>query len=93
MAEAGRITASTIEGSDIGLNVCKVIMPFVRDGEVLVLMDPGSQGRRYVCARAEAWRRHADQTGSVSICLHSIYLIAADRFSVPSRSWIGEASD
>ncbi|WP_233875038.1 hypothetical protein [Paraburkholderia adhaesiva] len=71
------------KGNDIGLNVCKVIMPFVHDGEVLVLMDSGNQGHHYVCGRAEAWRRHADQTESVAICLHSIYAIAADRFAVP----------
>jgi hypothetical protein len=70
-------------GTDIGLNVCKVIMPFVQDGEVLILMDSGNQGPHYVCGRAEAWRRHASETGSVAVCLHSIYAIATNRLAVP----------
>ena len=39
-----------VEGNDIELDIGQMIMPFVAEGEVLVMMDCGSEGHRMSAA-------------------------------------------
>jgi hypothetical protein len=69
-------------GNDIELDIGQMIMPFVAEGEVLVMMDCGSEGHRYVGGWAQAWLRRGDTSDMVAIGLHSIYELASHRFGI-----------
>ncbi|WP_233875040.1 hypothetical protein [Paraburkholderia adhaesiva] len=70
------------EGKDIDLDIGQTIMPFVAEGEVLVMMDCGSEGDRYVGGWAQAWLRRGDSSDMVTVGLHSIYDLASQKFGV-----------
>lgn len=59
-----------------------VIMPHIKEGEVLIIMEAGSERDRYVSARAEAYIRNGDVCCSVSLSLGDIYKMAAEAFGV-----------
>lgn len=70
------------DGNDIELDIETVIMPFVKEGEVLVLMEAGYEKKRYVSGWAVACVRRADSVHFKRITLGDIYQLAADAFGV-----------
>lgn len=59
-----------------------VIMPHIKEGEVLIIMEAGSEKDRYVSGRAEAYIRNGDVCRSVSLSLGDICKMAAEAFAV-----------
>lgn len=78
------------EGEEIELDVAAHIMPFVREGEVLVLMESGREGERYVAGSANAWVRQGGKVRHTGLSLNDIYRQAARKFAVEA-STIGHA--
>lgn len=71
------------EGDEISLDVGAQIMPFVNEGQVLVLMEIGHEGTKYVSGSACAWIRRGTEISELNLALANIYQMAADTFSVP----------
>lgn len=69
-------------GEDIEFDVATLIMPFVSEGEVLVVMEAGHEGERYVIGNASAWVRRGKKVLRTFLCLEDIYARAARKFSV-----------
>jgi len=67
------------------------VMPFVAEDEVVVLMESGSEGVRYMTGYAQAFVRRGDKVESVGLSLRDIYQKAAQAFHVNVES-IMEAS-
>lgn len=58
------------------------VMPFVAEGEVVVAMDSGSEGMRYLAGSAWAYVRAGEKVESCGINLTDIYGLAAKAFKV-----------
>lgn len=58
-------------------------MPFVKEGEVLILLEVGEEGVRYVSGSACAWIRRGTEISELNLALANIYQMAADAFGVP----------
>lgn len=71
------------DGEDLELDVADVIMPFVAEGEVLVLEETGHEKMRYLTGYACAWIRRGEAVDEVNLNLSMIYQMAADKFGVP----------
>ncbi len=59
-----------------------LLMPFIKEGEVLVAMESGAEAMRYIGGYAEAFVRRGNEVKSVSVSLHDIYKKAASEFGV-----------
>lgn len=70
------------EGDDVEFDIETLVMPFVKEGEVLVVMEAGSERARYVSGFANAYVRKGDKVLSTAISLGDIYEKAAETFSV-----------
>ena len=82
-ADSGWPSLSTDEnGEDIELDVATTIMPFVREGELLVLMEVGHEGRRYLHGSSDAWVRQGEQVRHTRLELNDIYQQAARDFGL-----------
>lgn len=71
------------DGNEVQLDVAEVIMPFVKEGDVLVVKEVGHEKQRYVCGWANAYIRRGDDVQEVCLNLNDIYRIAAEKFGVP----------
>ena len=58
------------------------VMPYVAEGEVLVVMTSGAEKLRYITGNASAYVRRGDKVEVVSIGLYDIYAKAATTFGV-----------
>jgi len=58
------------------------VMPFVREGEVLVAMQSGHEKLRYITGHAEAYVRHHDEVKMTNLSLGDIYAKAAELFGL-----------
>ena len=58
------------------------IMPYVEEGEVLVVMCSGAEKLRFITGGASAYCRKGDKIMSTEICLNDIYKKAAFEFDV-----------
>lgn len=67
---------------EIDFNAAEHIMPFVAEGEVLVIMEAGAENLRYITGCASAFVRRVAGVEEVSIDLRDIYSIAADKLGV-----------
>jgi hypothetical protein len=56
------------------------ICPFMKEGEILVMMETGSEKLRYLTGHANAYNKNGD---CVSVSINDIYEKAAQAFSVP----------
>ena len=66
------------------------IMPFVQEGEVLVCMQSGSEGHRYITGSAEAYVRKGGVLLVTSITLDDIYERAAREFDIETEINVAE---
>ncbi len=71
------------DGNEAVLDVADLVMPFVKEGEVLILLESGNEGFRYVSGSACAWIRRGAEISELNLSLVNIYQMAADTFSVP----------
>ena len=62
------------------------IMPFVAEGEVLVVIVSGAEKSRYITGDAQAYCRKGDDIMSTGVALTDIYAKAALSFDVPLGS-------
>lgn len=76
---------------DIEFDTATMLMPHIKAGEVLVLMEVGSEKSRYASGSAQAYIRHGDLCRSVSMSLNDIFEKAAAEFCVDVKS-IADAS-
>lgn len=67
------------------------IMPFVAEGQVLVVMSAGAEKQCYVSGYSEAFIRKGEDVQSVSLNLNDIYALAAKTFKV-DQSKINDCS-
>lgn len=58
------------------------VMPFVIEGEVLVIMEAGAEKKRYVTGYAGAYVRHGDTVRATFLSLNDIYAQAATAFGI-----------
>ncbi len=61
------------------------VMPYVADGEVLIVMESGAEKLRYITGDAYAYIRRGSKIEHTSLHLHGIYRLAADAFGVPRK--------
>lgn len=73
------------DDNEIGFDMAKIVMPFVHEGEVLVLLKAGHEKLRYVNGSAEAWVRRGKKVKYTSLALPDIYKIAAKKFKVDEQ--------
>ncbi|MBB5546509.1 hypothetical protein A8H39_00210 [Paraburkholderia fungorum] len=71
---------------DVEFDISTMLMPHIKEGEVLVLMEAGSEKSRYVSGYAQAHVRNGDVCRMVSISLSDIFAKAATEFSVDVNS-------
>jgi hypothetical protein len=58
------------------------IMPYAKEGEVVVLMEAGAEKLRYITGNAQAFIRKGDEVRSKYLDLSQIYQMAADEFGI-----------
>lgn len=88
--EGGMMPGSVTDhdGNDIEFDPATHICPFMKEGQVLVLMGAGSENLRYISGHAEAYAWDGRYTG---FNLNKIYEMAAKEFGI-EQSHIAEAS-
>lgn len=59
------------------------VMPFVKEGDVVVAMEAGAEGARYIAGTAMAYIRKGDTVQDCYIDLDGIYKLAANTFNIP----------
>lgn len=57
------------------------VMPFVKEGEVLVAMEVGNEKSRYVVGVAQAFVREGQEVKSFRLNLDDVYKLAAEQFN------------
>lgn len=70
------------DGAEIEFDVGAIVMPFVKEGEVLVVMESGHEKARYVTGWAAAYIRQGDTVRVKEISISDIYGLAAAEFGV-----------
>jgi hypothetical protein len=75
----------------VDFDIETMLMPHIKEGEVLILMEAGSEKSRYVSGSSRAYIRQGDACRMVSVSLSDIFEKAAVEFSVDVKS-IADAS-
>lgn len=57
------------------------VMPFVKEGEVLVAMEAGNEKHRYVVGVAQAFVREGEEVKFLNLILDDVYELAAKQFN------------
>jgi hypothetical protein len=78
-------------GEDLEFSWEKHVMPYVAEGEVLVIMEAGAEKLRYIVGVSVAFIRRGDKVQSIFVDIESIYKKAAKKFGVP-RAEITDAT-
>jgi hypothetical protein len=73
-------TDASGEDMEILFNPPELICPFMKNGEILIIMEAGAEKLRYISGTAVAFKHTGE---SVSIFLDDIYQKAANEFGVP----------
>ncbi|MGF6603254.1 hypothetical protein P3T23_008008 [Paraburkholderia sp. GAS448] len=71
---------------DVEFDVETMLMPHIKEGEVLVLIETGSEKTRYASGYAQAYIRNGDTCRTVSVSLSDIFAKAAVEFAVDVKS-------
>lgn len=71
------------EEKEIEFSWYEHVMPYVQEGEVLVIMEVGAEKLRYLVGYAEALVRIGKRVKGMSIGLHDIYTQAAKKWKIP----------
>lgn len=67
---------------EVEFDPLKHIMPYVREGEVFVMMETGHEKLRYLIGIASAYIRRGDAVESTHVDIDDIYVKAKDIFGV-----------
>lgn len=70
------------EGEELEFTFEDYVMPFVAEGEVVVMQECGAEGLRYISGYAQAYIRKGENVQAVSISIEGIYKRAAEQFGV-----------
>lgn len=70
-------------GDEIEFTFSEVVMPYIAEGEVLVVMEAGYERLRYLTGVAAAFVRRGDTVENKVVELFDIYEKAASAFAVP----------
>lgn len=62
------------------------VMPYVKEGEVLIAMEVGAEKYRFVTGYAEAYVRKGEDVQSIDIDLNQIYAMASEKFGIVPRT-------
>ena len=89
---AGWPTSETDDDDNVReLDVAKDIMPHIREGEVLVLIEASHERLLYVGGSATAWIRRGAEVERVSLQTSDIYDMAKKRFGLSADAQISVA--
>lgn len=77
------IFAITEDDVEIEFSFEKIVMPHVKEGEVVITMSAGAEKLRYVTGQAQAFIRKGEEVRSCALSLNDIYAKAAARFETP----------
>jgi len=72
-------------GEEQELDVEKHIMPYIKEGEVLVLQEVGHENLRYLNGMARAWIRKKGQIQFVDVSIEDIFDKARKTFNLPKK--------
>ncbi len=70
------------EGNELEFSFEELVMPYVKEGECLVVMESGAEKLRYIIGCASALVRKGDKMEVVSLTLNDIYQLAKDNLGV-----------
>lgn len=70
------------EGMDLEFSFEDDVMPFVAEGEVVVMQECGADKLRYLNGSAQAYIRNGENVDVVTIGLGGIYKLAAKQFGI-----------
>ncbi len=91
LSAALKVDVAELEMDEFEFDWENHIMPFVQEGDVLVVQVVGAEKLRYLSGYAEAFIRRGENVDRVSLSLHGIYALAAKTFGISEES-ITEAS-
>jgi hypothetical protein len=73
-------------GENIEFNWQSFVMPYIKEGEVLIVMCCGAEKLRYITGDSQAYFRNGDKVDSFGINLYDIYDLVKVKFNVQSVS-------
>ena len=73
-------------GEDIEFNWESIVMPYIKENDVLIVMCCGAEKLRYLSGDTQAYIRRGDNVESIGINLSDIYDMAKDKFNVDDVS-------
>jgi hypothetical protein len=73
-------------GEDIEFNWESVVMPYIKEKEVLIVMCSGAEKLRYITGDTQAYIRNGDKVESLCLRLDDIYNMAKAKFNVDDVS-------
>ena len=76
---------TTEEGEEEDFDWALHVMPFIAEGEVLVVAQAGAEKRRYVTGWSEAYVRKGKEVSSVAVSINDIYQKASHEFGIPAE--------
>lgn len=71
-----------VDGEDLDFSFQEIVMPFVAEGEVLVVMECGAERLKYLTGFAAAYVRRGDSVKELTIELSDIYRMVSEKFGV-----------
>ena len=84
--ESGWMTARYDEesGEETEFSFEKDVMPFIAEGEVLIVQEIGNEKLRYLVGQSVAFVRKGDTVQSIGIGMDNIYELASKEFEIPA---------
>lgn len=79
------------EEKEIDFDIATQVMPFVKEGQVVVIMECGHEKLRYLTGWAKAFIRQGEEVKETAVSISDIYAKAAAEFGLP-MSEITEAT-
>lgn len=74
------------EDEEIEFSWKEHVMPYVKEGEVLIIMEVGAEKHRYITGYSEAYVRKGQDIQCLSINLNQIYEMASEKFGIVPRT-------
>jgi hypothetical protein len=74
------------EEREIEFDFAVQVMPFIKEGEVLVAIESGAEKLRYISGSSQAYTRVGDEVKSTFINLNKIIEQASKEFNIPAAS-------
>lgn len=70
-------------GEEVEFDFAIHVMPFVKSGEVVVVMETGAEKLRYLVGHATAYIRSGEAIMDTHVSIDDIYAKAAEQFKTP----------